>query len=490
MFAAAGAITACVGDSPDAPSTDDGGNGNDGTTGTDATAPSDAGGNETSTPDAGPTVVEVSSGDNSACAVLSDGTLWCWGGDDLGQLAVAPAALPTIGACSGPCSPTPVQINFPAGVKIAHVAAEYHSCAVDTTGDLYCWGGNAAGELGHVSGTTGDAPCPNGTECNVTPQKVPGIADVVKVTIGTAATCAITTGHIAYCWGANFTLALGSSSDAGLSTPTPTAISALSGKTITDIDMAKNAPHACAISQGEGVYCWGYNDYAQLGHTTGAGVPPDITLPGGARANAVPELVGATPNAIHIATAQWVSCGSTDVDGGNTAGCWGSNFHGAFGNGTITTTLGQGTALSQAAGGQSNIATIVAGGGGSSGVVCALSTDSHLTCWGESGYGEIGNGMFYSPDAGSFDAGLFCNDIYCIDSPQPVSVLTKQASVGFLQSVVLGTDGKVYAWGFNNFGQLGHTPVTDGDNATCTSGYGSDAVGPCNALPTVVVGLP
>ncbi|MEO7110066.1 MAG: hypothetical protein ABI183_06485 [Polyangiaceae bacterium] len=485
------AIGACVGDDPGgATGNDDGGS--DATNGGDVVTSSDgSNGNDSSAPDGSvATVLEVSSGFNNACAVLSDGSVWCWGGDDLGQLGVASASLATIASCAGPCSPTPIQINFPTGIKITHVAAGNHSCAIDTLGDLYCWGENASGELGHASGASGDAHCsPSNEECNIAPQKAAGLADVVKVTIGSADTCALTTSHTVYCWGANYTLALGNSgeTDAAIDNPIPTAVSVLGGKTIIDIDMAKNAPQACAIAQGEGVYCWGYNDFAQLGHATGAGTPADMPVLGGGLANATPQLVSNTPYATNIATAQWVSCASASDDAGHGAGCWGSNFHGTVGNGTFTTVNGVGTPLTQAAGAQSNIATIVGGGGGSSAVFCTVSLDSHLACWGLTGFGEVGNGMFYPADGGSFDAGLFCNDAYCVDSPQALPMLTKQVSVGYAQALALGTDGKVYAWGLNHYGQLGHAPATAGDKTACTTGFVSgDAVGPCDPLPTVV----
>ena len=98
----------------------------------------------------------------------------------------------------------------------------------------------------------------------------------------------------------------------------------------------------------------------------------------------------------------WVLMPEKHYDGGP-AGCWGSDFHGAFGNDTFTTVIGQGSDLTQAANAQSDIATIVGGGGGSSGVFCSVATDSHLACWGMTGQGEVGNGMFYPPDGGTFD---------------------------------------------------------------------------------------
>jgi alpha-tubulin suppressor-like RCC1 family protein len=486
------AISACVGDDPSAAtSSDDAGNdaSSDAIAAGDGTTPGDS----AVTPDGGIAVVDVSSGFNNSCALLADGTVWCWGGDDLGQLGVSSASLSAVAGCQGPCDPVAHKIAFPAGVQIAQVSADNHSCAVDKAGDVYCWGRNQYGELGHAPNASGsgDAPCaPSGATCNITPQKVVGIADVLKVEVGDYETCALTTGHAVYCWGWNDTFALGDPTelDAAFSMSTPAQVAALTGKTITDLDLSRNASHVCAISEGEGVWCWGFNNYGQLGHNAGTGTPADIiSSAASAYGNATPQLVANTPYAIHVAAAQGVSCGSTD---GGTAGCWGSNQQGQFGNGTFTPN-GVDSPLSQADGDAGNIAIIVGGGGSASGVLCTIGNDSHLSCWGATDYGEVGNGAYNQVDAAAaFDAGPVCNGTHCVDVPQTLPLLAKSASVGFVGSLALGTDGKVYAWGYNNYAQLGHAPFTSGDRNACGTGRPADGSGACNAAPVAVGGLP
>jgi alpha-tubulin suppressor-like RCC1 family protein len=496
LVASAAVVAACVSDDPNTGSTsDDGGNSsdgnttsNDGSTGTDGNTTSDS-----ATPDAGPSVVDVAAGFNNSCALLSDGTVWCWGGDDYGQLGVSSVSLPAAGNCAGPCDPAAHQIPFPAGVRIVQLSVDLHSCAVDSAGDVYCWGRNQYGELGHAPGASGsgDGPCaPTATNCNITPQKVGGLADVTKVEVGQVETCALTAGNSVFCWGFNEAFALGDPTDldAAFSTSTPKEVATLVGKKITDLALARNATHACAISQGEGVWCWGLNGTGELGHTPGLGTPNDI--PSGIfsiAANATPQLLAGTPYAIHVAVAQGTSCGSTD---GGTAGCWGTNSQGQFGNGAITAENFPNPLL-QADVDASNIATLVGGGGGGSGVFCAVTTDSHLQCWGATDWGEVGNGAYNQVDAAAgFDAGPVCNGTHCADVPQTLPMLVKTVSVGFTGSLALGTDGKVYAWGYNNYAQLGHAPLTAGDQNACSTGQPDDGVGPCNPRPTVVVGLP
>jgi alpha-tubulin suppressor-like RCC1 family protein len=487
------AVSACVGDDPSATaSSEDGGSdaSNDAIATGDSNTPSDG----AVTPDGGTTVVDVAAGFNHSCVLVSDGSVWCWGGDDYGQLGVASASLSAVAGCEGPCDPAAHNIAFPAGVQITQVSADNHSCAVDKVGDVYCWGRNEFGELGHAPNASGsgDAPCaPSGTTCNITPQKVVGLADVTKVEVGDYETCALTTGHAVYCWGWNDTFALGDPTelDAALSTSTPKQVAALTGKTITDLDLSRNAAQACAISEGEGVWCWGFNDTGQLGHNPGFGAPGDIAsgAGGGADGNATPQLVSNTPFAIHVATAQTVSCGSID-DGG--AGCWGSDQHGQFGNGSVTAN-GTVSVLTAAAIGETNIAAIAGGGGATSGVFCTIGNDAHLSCWGSTDYGEVGNGAYNQVDAAAgFDAGPLCDGTHCADTPQALPMLAKSASVGFVSSLALGTDGKVYAWGYNNYAQLGHAPLTSGDRNACGTGVPAEGIGACNAFPVVVDGLP
>jgi alpha-tubulin suppressor-like RCC1 family protein len=275
-------------------------------------------------------------------------------------------------------------------------------------------------------------------------------------------------------------LALGNSNevDAGQLNPVPTAVSVLGGKTITDIAVAQNATHVCAIVQGEGIYCWGFNSFGQIGHATGAGTPPDIGT-----SNPTPQLVANTSLSTSVAVAQSTSCGATSA---GTAGCWGANSNGAFGNGQLTPAFTS-TPVS-AANGQATISTIVGGGASESAVFCSIANSGQLTCWGETGYGEVGNGTYNSLDGGS--PGMQCNNDYCTDSPQTLPMAVKQVSIGFTQSLALGVDGKVYGWGLNRAGQLGHTPG-QGDAPNCFSASsGSPSlvapVGPCNATPTVI----
>jgi hypothetical protein len=86
-------------------------------------------------------------GGRHSCALLADGTVWCWGENLWHQLG--PKAPPSR-VCEGinvPCSPNPVPVGLSNVVAIATGGA--HSCALMTDGTVGCWGANDWGQLGN-----------------------------------------------------------------------------------------------------------------------------------------------------------------------------------------------------------------------------------------------------------------------------------------------------------------------------------------------------
>ena len=90
----------------------------------------------------------VSAGGNQTCAVKTHHTLWCWGDNGSGEL----------GDGTTTSSDVPVQEHTHASDWAAVSAGEDHTCAVKTDHSLWCWGGNGHGELG--DGTTTDSAVP------------------------------------------------------------------------------------------------------------------------------------------------------------------------------------------------------------------------------------------------------------------------------------------------------------------------------------------
>ncbi len=128
------------------------------------------------------TARQVAAGGQFTCALLEDGTVWCWGRGDLGLLGD--------GAWSDSATPVPVS---GIGNAVSLCLGANHACAVLSDGDVWCWGRNPDGRLG--DGTTEDRG---------EPVAVQGLAaHAVQVACGLSHTCALDAGGDVWCWGAN-----------------------------------------------------------------------------------------------------------------------------------------------------------------------------------------------------------------------------------------------------------------------------------------------
>ncbi|HET8897979.1 MAG TPA: hypothetical protein VFN09_04300 [Rhodanobacteraceae bacterium] len=238
-------------------------------------------------------IVDISAGFQHTCALISGGSVKCWGYNAYGQL----------GDGTTTDSLSPIEVI---GISnaIAVDAGTNHSCALLASGSVKCWGLNSAGQLG--DGTTTDRH---------SPVAVGSLADITQISAGSDFTCAVQASGKAYCWGAGSEGRLGNGSTDNQSTPVP-----VSGLSTVSAIAADSWSHACALVTGGAVECWGDSAYGGLGngssHTYSA-LPVDVSnLHSGAIAVAV--------GALH-------SCALQDT---GTLKCWGFNFYGQLGDGT------------------------------------------------------------------------------------------------------------------------------------------------------------
>jgi alpha-tubulin suppressor-like RCC1 family protein len=206
----------------------------------------------------GLTVNHIAAGLYNTCA-LAESKAYCWGYNRYGEL----------GNNSTTNSSVPVAVDTNGvlnGLTISQITVgNEHTCAI-ASGKVYCWGYNRYGGLGTNSTTNSSVPVAvdtNGVLSGLT---------VSQITAGNEHTCAIASGK-AYCWGDNSNGELGNNSTSNSSVPVAVDTNGvLSGLTVSQITAGYY--HTCALASGK-VYCWGYNDYGQLGNnsTTSSSVP-------------------------------------------------------------------------------------------------------------------------------------------------------------------------------------------------------------------------
>jgi hypothetical protein len=284
-----------------------GGSGSGGTGGSSGSGGSGGGG--------GATATQVAAGAAHTCALLTGGSIDCWGENQYGQLGDGTSTGPEtcFWMSDASCSRHPVMVS---GIRNATqiAAGDAHTCALLTGGSVDCWGLNEDGELGDGTTTNSDVPVAVG-----------GVSNATQIAAGGDHTCALLTGGSVDCWGWNANGELGDGTHTGPSTcgplslacsTTPVAVSGMSNAT----QIAAGGDHTCALLTGASVDCWGLNDFGQLGD--GTTTNSDVPVPMSGMSNAT-QVAGGYGHTCALLTG-----GSID--------CSGWNGSGQLGDGTTT----------------------------------------------------------------------------------------------------------------------------------------------------------
>ena len=174
-------------------------------------------------------VSQVDVGDESACYVRTDHTVWCFGANNGGELG------------DGTITDRPAPVQVAGLANITQVAVGYrHACAVSADGLAYCWGSNTKGQLG-----TAD------TKDYRTPQAVVGLVNVAGITAGHWHTCAWLNDGSDYCFGDNSKSQVGSNN-----------LKSVNSMSLSDYG-------TCALKSDKSVTCWGLNTDLQSPSNTG-----------------------------------------------------------------------------------------------------------------------------------------------------------------------------------------------------------------------------
>lgn len=364
----------------------------------------------------------------------------------IGEAQLAPvlalallAALGCRGDAESPSDPEPgaslAIVSAPALSFRQVSAGESHTCGVTTDNRAFCWGSNAAGQLG------------DGTFNNDSmPVAVTGGLHFLQVSAGVSYTCGVTTDNRAYCWGQN---AFGRLGNGTITTPSQRPV-AVAGAHLFRQVVAGNL-HTCGVTTSDEAYCWGNNKYGQLGDSSEfkQRVRP-VKVAGGLRFRRA-SAGGSIGDEGH-------SCGVTFDDRGY---CWGYGGDGALGNGTTF----QRRTPRLVAGGL-RFRQVVAGAahsGATASHSCGVTTDNRAYCWGSNDRGQLGDGTKTT-------------------RLKPVAVagglLFLGVSPGFDQTCGVTTGNAAYCWGYNYSGQLGDgSPLGDGEHLSPVAVVGQHQFG-------------
>jgi alpha-tubulin suppressor-like RCC1 family protein len=289
--------------------------------------------------------------------------------------------------------------------KVRSIAAGgFHTVALKTDGSVWAWGWNDSGQLGTGS-----------TQTRTIPTAVVGLSGVTAIAAGWGHTVALKADGSVRAWGANDSGQLG---DGGFTDrTTPVAVPGLRGV----VAIAAGYYHTVAIKADGSVWAWGWNDSGQLGDGSTQERTVPTAVPGISKVSAVVAGEGNT-YALKADGSVWA---------------WGINAAGNLGDGSYTSYRTTPAAVP----GLIGVIAIAAGDWHA----VALKVDGSVWTWGANHLGQLGNGRVATPSA----------------TPGAVpglSAVVAIAAGGYGHSVVLKTDGSVWAWGADTFGQLG-----DGD---------------------------
>lgn len=416
------------------------------------------------------------------------------------------------GACGKSCK-NDAGVSFACvasrcGNELVQVSSGFgSSCLLLREGSAWCWGDQQSG----LTGTKSATPTP-------TPTKVPDIADVVEIGVGSGFAVArrgdgsvVTWGiddvkslplpakatHLAVgyatactrletgavlCKGISQTGLLGlPPGDAGTvpSSQMPIGIVGLETD-VVQVSISNGGGggemgNGCAVKGDGTVWCWGANTYGQLGHASNT--EGDITCENAVPCNLAAQSVKASLGGAAMTGFAEVHVGDQSACGlkkDGTVWCWGTrrNGNGGLGNSNDADphpVPAQVPAL--------NTTKVLAYGWN---VAFAVDQAGGVRTWGVNNYGTLGVGNQDGSDC-------FVGQSRCRPAAVGAPFLqgVKQISIRSQTAVALREDGAVLTWGWNRSSQLGHAPQTN-DDIGCADNPGLF----CNPTPTKMSNLP
>lgn len=316
--------------------------------------------------------VQISAGGTTTCALGASGVVACWGGNDVGQLALTA----DVATSDWDRHATPAPIALDGSVARIDVG-QRTACAVLGSGAVSCWGANDQGQLARPLDTNIGAPA-----------SVPGLANVVLTGGATNTAFAIDKeGHVAS-WGAVAGIQGSTGGRVASSSPdlVPSTLASLDAVTSfaaspwldywppfdgTSYPPERGVGHACAVSKGT-LYCWGDSVLGAMG----VGIVQPVVRP-----TAVIVKSEAYPQ--RVAVSQENTCARL-TDG--TVHCVGDDSHGQLGRGADAGLFADFFVRAETFDGYALRIALATS------TTCVIARGGKVVCWGGNEHGELGQG--------------------------------------------------------------------------------------------------
>ena len=408
-------------------------------------------------------ITAIAAGDNFTVALKNDGTVWAAGLNSNGQLGIGNTTQQT----------KAVQVMTSSTIALSNIvsisAGATHAMALDSSGNVWTWGNNSTGQLG-IGNTTQQTYA----------VQVTAISGIGQIAAGASHSLAMTVnGSAVYAWGYNSSGQLGNNTNTQENSPI----------TMTGVSNAKNIAaglgHSVILENDGTVWAVGHNYVGELGIGTTVDSHVAVQMPGVSGILAIAARGDRTLMYSNVGTILGVGddfygalgdgklgyqlspysvtalTGVTQVSSGNdgyhslavtNAGAIyaaGWNSLGQLGNNSevnsstfvqVKTSSGYLTGITAASAGADHSLALTSGG--------------NVYAWGYGNYGQLGNGANSSQQL-------------------PVEVVTASGALanitaiaaGVDHSLALRSDGTVWAWGLNSYGELGNNTTTNSNEA-------------------------
>ena len=409
---------------------------------------------------------KIASGKFHSCALSSGGGVKCWGRQLYGRLgnnSVVSANILYPVDVVGPDTDSDSSGDSVLG-NIVQISAGYgHTCALNSSGNVLCWGGGVAGQLGNNATNDSSFPVqvvgPDAGSDNIGD----GILDnIVQISGGVGHTCALNSSGNVLCWGNNHNGQLGDDSTINRSYPAfvvdrDGSTTSLSGV----VQLSAGDNHTCVLTSTETVLCWGDGAYGTLGssseiaynviYSKDVGVYRDaplavLTQQGGSLLSGIAQVASGYQHTCALTLDRHVKC-------------WGRSEGGALGdNGVVTAdqswfpvdVVGEDTDGNGSGDGLlSNIVQITLG----LQYACALNAQGKAWCWGQGEFGKLGTG---STDNKNYPVSVIAGS----GSSSSLSRIVEIVSHGWT-TCALSEEGRVLRWGEGGYGVLGYGGTSD-----------------------------